>query len=444
MKRLLSRAAALFILLAASATSAFGADDELAASATALVDQMAAGDFEAAIEPFDATMRTALPADKLGQVWQGLTVQVGAFQGRGDTRQESVGPYRIVFVTCRFQKAPLDAKVVFDRAGKVTGLFFVPSVPPVRYQPPDYVRADSFTETDITVGEGEWVLPGTLSVPGGHGPFPAVVLVHGSGPHDRDETVGPNKPFRDLAGGLASRGIAVLRYDKRTKVHGAKMADDVDLTVREETVDDALAAVALLRETDGIAPARLFVLGHSLGGMLIPRIGARDPQLAGLIVMAGTSRPLEEVAADQVRYVQSLGLPLSARESEELDKMMAELGRVKGLYAGEEVAADARILGACPAYWLDLKGYSPPESAKDLKQPMLILQGGRDYQVTMKDFDGWRAALSGRDDVEFRLYPELNHLFAAGKGRSTPTEYEKPGHVAQAVIDDVAQWITGR
>ena len=132
------------------------------------------------------------------------------------------------------------------------------------------------------------------------------MLVHGSGPNDRDETLGPNKPFRDLAWGLADRGIAVLRYDKRTSVYGGKMAGNKNLTVREETIDDALLAVKLLRGRPDIDPKRIFILGHSLGGMVAPRIGADDPSLAGLIILAGATRPLPDVAREQLEYIASL------------------------------------------------------------------------------------------------------------------------------------------
>lgn len=274
----------------------------------------------------------------------------------------------------------------------------------------------------------------------GAGPFPAVVLLQGSGPSDRDETQGPNKPFRDLAWGLGSRGIAVLRYDKRSNVHNARFAALPRITVREEIVDDALAAVALLRRTGKIDPRRVYVLGHSLGGTVAPRIGKADPAIAGLIVMAGLTRPLGATMVDQLTYLAELDGAVSEDEKKQIDAVREEVRRIEGLKEG----ATGMVLQAPASYWLDLRGYDPAGTAKQLAQPLLILQGGRDYQVTMEDFQGWQKALAGRKDVTFKSYPKLNHFFLEGEGRSTPLEYAKAGHVAQAVIEDIAGWILKR
>ena len=201
-------------------------------------------------------MKAAAPASKLEELWGSLQKQVGAFQQQTGVHTDRMQGYDVVFVTCQFEQSLLDVKVVFDASGQIAGLFFLPALPSHTFEPPAYAKADSFQEQDVTVGSGEWALPGTLTLPVGEGPFPAVVLVHGSGPNDRDETIGPNKPFRDLAWGLASQGIAVLRYEKRTKQYPEKMAAIQDtLTVKEETVDDALAAVELLRQTAENRPA---------------------------------------------------------------------------------------------------------------------------------------------------------------------------------------------
>jgi uncharacterized protein len=297
----------------------------------------------------------------------------------------------------------------------------------------------TFSEREVTVG-GEWALPGTLTVPGGAGPFPAVVLVHGSGPNDRDETLGPNKPFRDLAWGLADHGIAVLRYDKRTRVYGPKMAALTTLTLKEETVDDAVLAAALLRQQPEVNPDKVFVLGHSLGGMAIPRIGAADPALAGLIVMAGPTRPFADMIMEQVRYIANADGTISPAEQGQIDQLQTQVDAINDPTLDADTPA-AQLLNVPAAYWLDLRGYQPAEAARSLAQPMLIMQGERDYQVTLDDLAGWRAALAGRENVTFKQYPALNHLFIAGSGPSTPAEYGTEGSVDPAAIDDIAAWI---
>jgi dienelactone hydrolase len=266
-------------------------------------------------------------------------------------------------------------------------------------------------------------------------------LVHGSGPQDRDETVGRNKPFRDLAWGLASQGIAVLRYDKRTLTHAARFATPKEpLTVKEEVIDDVLAAVALLHKNKAVDAKRIFVLGHSLGGILAPRIGKEAPDVAGLIILAGATRPLEDLILEQHTYLLSLDGPPSADGKAELEKIKAVVARIKDPKLSPEAPA-AELFGGSGAYWLSLRDYHPAETARTLKQPLLILQGERDYQVRMTDFDGWKKALAERKDAELKSYAKLNHLFVEGEGAGTPAEYDSVGHVSKEVVDDVAAWI---
>jgi dienelactone hydrolase len=411
----------------------------LEVQARGFIDLLKKGDFKAATKDFDDAMNKALPTDKLEATWKGLTEQVGPLKKQGGAREEKTGKYDVVIITCEFEKMKLDARVVYDKDRHISGLNFRPAKPPAEYKAPAYVRRDAFKETEVRVGSGEWALPGVLALPVGDGPFPAVVLVHGSGPNDRDEAILANKPFRDLAWGLASRGIAVLRYDKRTLAHAAQLAKVKDFTVKEETIDDALAAVDLLKKEKGIDGKRIFVLGHSLGGMLVPRIAAGDPSIAGIIALAGATRPLEELMLEQVTYIVSLQGKPSDKDKAELEKLKKDIDRVKALQPSD--SGGEPILHAPPSYWLALRDLHPAEEAAKLKVPMLILQGERDYQVTMADFANWKKALAGHKNVTLRTYPKLNHLFMEGEGKSRPAEYEKEGHVAAAVIDDIAAWV---
>ncbi len=192
-------------------------------------------------------------------------------------------------------------------------------------------------------------------------------------------------------------------------------------------IDDALAAVEVLRQSQGIDQKRIYILGHSMGGTLIPRIGKADPKIAGLIMMAGCgTRPLEDVLLRQLTYIASLSGPITDDTRKEIDKALQLL-----------------LKSAPASYSQDLRDYIPAaaEMAKSLKQPMLIMQGARDYQAIEADFNIWKDVLSSRTDVTFKLYPDLNHLFMRGTGMATPAEYEKPGSVVQTAIDDITSFI---
>jgi dienelactone hydrolase len=313
------------------------------------------------------------------------------------------------------------------------------------YQPPAYAIPSSYTEKEVTVGAGtEWALPGTLTMPAGAGTFPAVVLVHGSGPNDRDETISASKPFRDLAFGLASQGIAVLRYDKRTRVYGAKLVGTAgtNFTVKEETVDDALAAVALLRQTPGIDPKRIFVVGHSLGAGLAPRIAEADPQVRGLVVMAGLTTPLEDTIVRQYEYLLALDGSLSEDDNKMIASVKQQTARVKQLTKAD-LASKEMLHGAPVAYWLDLRAYDAVATAQRLKQPMLVIQGERDYNVTMTDFAGWQRLAARKKNVTTKSYPKLDHLFLEGEGPSSDAQYAVPRNIPKYVIDDIAAFVKG-
>lgn len=411
------------------------------------VTRMDAGEYKEARQYFDTPMRLALSQKKLEELWVTLQEQTGTFEKQGNTRLETEQNYQIVYVNCRFGLGALDVKVVFNQKGQISGLFFQPAADTTALAPeyvtPAYADVNAFHEEEVIVGSGEWQLPGTLTLPTGSGPFPAVVLVHGSGPNDRDETIGPNRAFKDLAWGLATRGVAVLRYEKRTREYAERFTGDLmsGLTTQGEVIDDALAAVSLLQARPEINPERVFIVGHSLGATLAPKIAEQDAQIAGLVLLAGATRPIEDLMLEQSTYLANADGVIDKDEENQLAGLEALVEQVKALPGQTDVDPNGLILGAAPAYWLDLIAYNPVATAEKLTQPMLILQGERDYQVTMTDFAAWEKAFSSRANVTLKSYPTLNHLFIAGQGPSLPAEYEIMGHVDAEVIEDIANWI---
>jgi uncharacterized protein len=405
--------------------------------ALALVDLTAKGDYDAAREDFNLLMSFSLSSDRLKGTWSALQDQFGVFQKRTWTKHGEHKGYDFLYVGLSFKNAAMKAKIVFDSGDKVTGLFFEPSAE--KWKAPDYVESSRFIEEEVSFGHDEWRVAATLSLPKDVTKSPAVILVHGSGPHDRDESIGPNKPFRDLAWGLASQGIAVLRYEKRTKAHQGKMARATTFTMKEETVDDAVYAFDFLEGRPDIDSAAIHVLGHSQGGYCAPRIAAGATALAGFISLAGNSRPLEDLIVEQTEYL------MTVNPKQQMDLKALQLGaaQIKKL-----TPADARsrgvMLGAPMSYWFDLKHYRPVQMATAFKGRILILQGGRDYQVVRADYDGWTNGLAGHAHLEAKLFPKLNHLMIAGEGKSVPSEYQKTGHVDSEVIETVAAWVKQR
>ena len=415
---------------------------EPGARAKEFIDSLAKGNFTGAAAMLDADLGPKLPAPALEQIWQGLHKQFGAFRKSDVARIEASPKLDVVFVSCEFEKMTLDARIPVNKTGQVGGLTFSQHSD---YYPAAYIDPSSFEEKDVMVGAGDWALHGSLTIPKKGGPFPGVVLVHGSGAADRDATIGANKPFRDIAWGLASRGIAVLRYNKRANEHPEEFDKLASFTVKEETIDDAIAAVAILRNTPSIDPKKLFVLGHSLGGTLIPRIGKSDPQIAGLIVVGGTTHSMLDLLLPQIIQNYSQARPKKeaqrTRIEEALNRLKQQVARAQDPDLKPDTPRSELPFGIPAAYWLDLRGYHPEQAARELKQPMLILQGERDYQVTMEDFATWKKALADRKNVACKAYPGLNHVFMKGEGPSSDEEYTRPGHVASTVIEDIAAWI---
>ncbi|MGA2272448.1 MAG: alpha/beta fold hydrolase [Bryobacteraceae bacterium] len=353
----------------------------------------------------------------------------GAVEKIGEPVVEAMGPTKVVTIPVSFAEKNIKARFAINVSGQVSVMYLMPGE--AEWTRPAYSKPDSFTERAVTFGDDEWKLPGTLAVPKGAGPFPAVLLVQDFGPKDRDDSHAViTKPFRDLSDGLASRGVVVLRYEKRIRQYAGRMSGK-PYTADDETVDDAVAALAFLRGQSAVDPKQVYLVGHGLGGYLAPRIAAEDTKLAGMVVMAANQRPLEDLMLDEL---MTLGIT-----GKNLEQAKAAVARVKSL---EQNDADApAILGLAAAYWLDLKGYDPAAEAKKLTIPILILYGERDFQVPKVDFDLWKSGLAGRKNVTARSYPALNHAFVAGSGPSTEKEYEKPGHVAPEVVDDIAKFV---
>ena len=299
----------------------------------------------------------------------------------------------------------------------------------------------------IVIGSNtKYPLNGMLTIPNeANELYPAVVFVHGSGPSNMDAQIGPNTFFKDIAEGLAEKGIASIRYDKRTFVYGKVMKDDPGLSVKEETIEDAVRAAELLRKHPKIDPNKIFIIGHSFGGMLAPRIDAEGGNFAGIIIMAGSPRKLEEIMMSQNDAVlNSLNKLLRWIAKKQIAAFSKKFDNLYDLT--DEQAKSTKLLGNLRAYYFKEMGASPASNyLKQIEKPIFIILGEKDVQASItEDFEGYKGLLKDKEHATFKLYPNLNHVFmnsVYGNIMKIKKEYAIPQKVDQQVINDMAEWI---
>lgn len=302
-------------------------------------------------------------------------------------------------------------------------------------------------EEKIIVGKGtEFPLNGILTLPENlEKPVPAVVFVHGSGSSNMDEKVMKLTPFKDLAEGLGKHGIASIRYDKRSFAHGRKMLKKGSLTVREEVIEDAVLASEMLKNDPRIDSEKVFIIGHSMGAMLAPRIDAEGGNFKGLVLMAGTLDTLEEVLFRQLEEMKNGKSKIMAWVASAQDKKFRK--SFENLYEiSDEEAKKRKYAGGVDLYYFKEMGlHRAADYLEKTEKPVLIMQGSRDLQVNVeRDFGGYKRAFGKKDNFSFRLYEGLNHCFVPALyddiSKATK-EFSKERHIGENVISDIAGWI---
>jgi uncharacterized protein len=416
-----------------------------------ILDLAGGGRFAEIRDLFAENLLPLVAADTLRAAWDAEVAQLGSVVSVGTPSSEQADAYIVVVtVPVRFERGELTLTASVTAAGELVGLQLAsddPAGAPDLWEPPPYADPDRFDEHEVTLGDGPLAVPGTLTLPkpteASAGPVPALVLLGGSGPADRNGSIGKSKPHKDLAWGLASQNVAVLRFDKVTHAHPDQIRADRAFTVTDEYQPHVLAAVQLLRSHPGIDPDRIFLAGHSLGGTVAPRIAAAEPSIAGLVILAGGAVPLHWAAIRQVRYLASLDPTTAEAAQAGIDAMTAQAESVDDPDLSLETPDDQLPFGVPAAYWLDLRAYDPVAAAVALDKPMLFCQGLRDYQSTVADdLALWQAGLGARPDVTIRIYPSDNHFFFPGTGPSSPAELAAPQHLDGELVTDIRDWLS--
>lgn len=392
--------------------------------------------FETLYQRMDKDMQRILDVEKLQGFWYSLEMQMGAVKEVGEPEVTDNDSLIITVTPVQFEKNKFGFKLVFDEVGKISGMFLEPATK--QYTPASYVDASLFYEIKKTLPDPKYPVEGMLTIPNRGRPFPVVIIAAGSGPSDKDLTMGPNRIYKDLAWGLANHGVATYRFDKRTKTYGQQMSKVKNLTVKEEYLEDLKLAIQVVKKNPEIDSTRIYILGHSEGGYLIPYFEKNLKGVAGYISFAGNYSELAPLLLDQLHYLQSLA---PAGEKKEYDELIQQ-----AIYCRDKLSKDSPTdsmpLGLELAYILHLNQNSPSKLIGGLNQKkLLFIQGERDYQVPKSELFLWQNALKNNPNASFELYPKLNHLGLEGDKPSEPSEYEVPGNLPEYFIKRIARFV---
>lgn len=399
-------------------------------------EYLKSNDFESIHQLFSEELATALPSTRLEKSFSTLTPQFGAINEILEFKARETAETTYFHQAIKFKEQTLDLVFTLNDADKFTSFSLRPHQKMYDWTAPDYASdSSSYFEQEVTIGDS-MALRGKFTFPSSPDFKTIVVFVHGSSPNDMDETLGPNKLFKDLAYGLATNGIASLRYNKRTYDYPSAMAKQANsLTIKQVVVDDAVNVIQLAKEK-GVN--KVVLLGHSLGGYCAPMI-AELAQPDAVIVLAGNVSPLEDLLIPQFEHIKENDTSTKINDFQ-MAMIRSQVERVqKGDY--DSTTAPPLLPLSLPAsFWLSLQDYNPQKVAKKQGHPYLILNGERDYQVTPKEAKKWKDGSKNKHSKTI-IYPKLNHMFFEGEGICIPSEYEKEGHLSEDVLKDVVNWI---
>lgn len=405
-----------------------------------VVNNLNKGNFYKVYRCFDERMKETIKKDQLEEVWKQLTANSGKYIAIDDIKIEDIDDGIKESGTLRFEGVAVKMLLSQNSKKKISGLY----VTQLGYQLASYAKELSTGKKYIDFKSDTLTLSGELVIPIDCNNCPVAVLVHGSGPNDKDETIGPNKVFYDLAMGLARNGVATFRYDKRFRIYPNLMTQQFDLY--DETIDDAIAALTALQEDTSLSFGKYTMLGHSLGAYALPLIAdSLDSKLDAAILFSANARRLEDLIEHQMNYLTNFDGEITDEEEEIIINNTARAQNIRDGNYTDSTSAEVLLAYWPGTFWKSIGSYDPVEMVKHNDSlPFLILQGEKDYQITMTDFAIWKDAVSTKPNVTMQSFPGLTHLFTPTDAeRGSPQDYFAPNNVSEEVINVIAEWLNG-
>jgi alpha-beta hydrolase superfamily lysophospholipase len=380
-------------------------------------------EFQRALTYLNETAKTKINEIELKSSTESLENRLGKFSSFIAVNFENNSYYFYV----AFEKNKLDIKLKFDSSNQIVSFQLLPH------------KSFDNSKNDFIIPNGNYPIIGTLQKPTLVNKNILTIFIHGSGPNDRDETIQENKPFKDIANGFFENGISSYRFDKKSLTYPTYF-NNTNMDIDNEVCNDIYLIVDFFRNDSTFKDYKIFLVGHSLGGMLLPRIAdSLKTKINGIIMLAAPAFKFEDVILSQYNYLFELKPNIELKN--EIVKLNNNISYLHSSQFNLNSLSDSLPLKMPAIYWQSIIEYDQVLVAKRIKVPALIVQAERDYQVEIKNYIIWKKALKSKKNYSFKSYKNLNHMFLEGKGKSIPSEYLKKLNVPKYFIDDLSNWL---
>lgn len=387
---------------------------------------------------FDSNMKSKVSKQEIAKIWEQMENSVGEYKEIRNVTSRALDDGTRQTGLVQFENGALEMMLSTNGDGRISGLF----VSQLAYEAPEYAKNLGTGKKYTNFISDGYNIPGELVIPLKCNECPVVVLVHGSGPNDKDETIGPNKVFYDIAMGLASKGIASYRYDKRSKIYPETLEGQFD--IYDETINDAVSALLHIQRDTSLHFGKYVMLGHSLGAYAMPLIAdSLGDKINGAILFSANASRLEDLIEYQMNYLTSFDNKITKAEAKVIKENTERASNIRTNEYTDSTSAEL-LLGYWPGkFWKSIDTYSPVSTLQANKiLPFFIMQGEKDYQIPMTEFAKWQTAVASQPNVTMQSYVGLTHLFTPTNAeRSSPQDYFSPQNVDYLVIQEMADWI---
>lgn len=398
---------------------------------------MNTGKFDSAYAMQSTDLKRQIDAQQLEVTWYNFIEAYDSLTQVEETTVTSKDSLIITETIIRFVKKGFKYRLTLNKQGQVDGLFFQNLTLP--YSPPAYVNTLAFYEVKLPVPNPHIQAEGILSLPKERKRPPLIIILGGSGPTDKDGSVGPNKMYKDIAWALAARGFAVYRFDKRT-VNPENRKVKLE-TMHDEYADDLKHIIKYFKKNQRVNPKRIFVMGHSQGGMMLPYFAKSCKGIYGFIGLAAPFHTIADLLPAQLEYLQQFHADDSIAINQIAQLRQKAIYQQQHLYH-KNINHDSLFPGLSIQFMQHMDMNKPAHLLSYLQhKPLLLLQGARDYQVPVQELEAWQTALRKTSPVHTHVFEKLNHQFMEGQGKPGPAEYNIPANVPEYVIDELVKWL---